>query len=155
MEHQLTSGAIDALTTIWQRVLQRPSVGMEDPFFDVGGDPTSAIRLFAEIAKEFGRELPPETIYQAPTVAALAALLENPAKPLLPPLALLKAGSEAPPVFITHGLGGSMRARPSLISCIPLSVRHTILLTADRMLASPAQQSCALPPVFETAPIWR
>jgi thioesterase domain-containing protein/acyl carrier protein len=108
VEHQLTSGAIDALTTIWQRVLQRPSVGLEDPFFDVGGDPSSAIRLFAEIAKEFGRELPPETIYQAPTVAALGALLENSAKPLLPPLALLKTGSEAPPVFITHGLGGSI-----------------------------------------------
>ena len=47
-------------------------------------------------------------IYQAPTVAALAALLENSAKSVLPPLALLKAGSEAPPVFITHGLGGSI-----------------------------------------------
>ena len=108
MEHQLTSGAIDTVTSIWQRVLARPCVSIEDPFFDVGGDPSSAIRLFAEVAKEFGRELPPETIYQAPTVASLAALLENPSKPLLPPLSLLKAGSEAPPVFIAHGLGGSI-----------------------------------------------
>jgi thioesterase domain-containing protein/acyl carrier protein len=107
MEHQLASGAIDALTTIWQRVLQRPSAGMEDRFFDLGGDPSSASQLFAEITKEFGRALPPETIYQAPTIASLAALLEKPATPL-PPLALLKEGSEAPPVFIAHGLGGSI-----------------------------------------------
>jgi thioesterase domain-containing protein/acyl carrier protein len=107
VEHPLTSGAIDALTTIWQRVLQRPSITKEDRFFDLGGDPASASQLFSEIAKEFGRELPPETIYQAPTIAGLAALLEKPAAPL-PPLALLKTGGEAPPVFITHGLGGSI-----------------------------------------------
>jgi acetoacetyl-CoA synthetase len=107
MEHQLASGAIGALTKIWQRVLQRPSVRMEDRFFDLGGDASSAGQLFAEIAKEFGRALPPETIYQASTIAGLAALLDKPAAPL-PPLALLKVGSEAPPVFITHGLGGSI-----------------------------------------------
>ncbi len=107
MEHQLASEAIEILTTIWQRVLQRPAVAMDERFFDVGGDPSSASRLFAEIAKEFDRALPPETIYQAPTIADLAALLEKPAAPL-PPLALLKAGSEAPPVFITPGLGGSI-----------------------------------------------
>src|ERR1700686_1233539 len=107
MEYQLASGAIDALTTIWQRVLQRPSAGMEDRFFDLGGDRSSANQLFADITKEFGRALPPETIYQAPTIASLAALLEKPAAPL-PPLALLKIGSGAPPVFMTHGMGGSI-----------------------------------------------
>ena len=121
MEHPLTSGVADELTTIWQRVLCRPSVGMEDSFFEAGGDPTSTIRLFAEIAKEFGRELPPEMIYQAPTVAAQAALLENPAKALLPPLALLKAGSQAPPVFITHGLGGSILEFFAVVSHIQSS----------------------------------
>jgi acetoacetyl-CoA synthetase len=107
MEHPLASGAIQALTTIWQRVLQRASIGVEDRFFDLGGDSSTVTRLFAEIAKEFGRELPPETIYQASTIAALAGLLEKPPTPL-PPLALLKAGSATPPVFITHGLGGSI-----------------------------------------------
>ena len=87
MEHQLALGAIDALTTIWLRVLQRPSAGIEDRFFDLGGDPASVARLFAEIADAFGRELPPETIYQAPTIADLAALLEKPETPQLPPLA--------------------------------------------------------------------
>jgi len=50
-----------------------------------------------------------KTIYEAPTLAALAALLEKPSLPPFPPLVLLKAGCAAkPPVFITHGVGGTV-----------------------------------------------
>ena len=44
----------------------------------------------------------------APTIAALAAVLEQPVNPRVPPLVQLKAGSVHPPVFIAHGLGGSV-----------------------------------------------
>lgn len=96
------------LTPIWQRVLQQPSVNVEDNFFDLGGDPPLAIKLFTEIAEACDRELPPVMIYHAPTIAALAALLEQRAAPQLPPLVLLKAGIEKQPVFLAHGLGGSV-----------------------------------------------
>src|SRR5207249_540077 len=98
----------DVLTPIWQRVLQVPSISVEDNFFDRGGDSSLALELFNEIARACGRELPPVTIYHAPTIAALADLLEQPTTPRLPPLVLLKPGPQAPPVFITHGLGGSV-----------------------------------------------
>jgi len=97
----------EVLTPIWQRVLQLPSVHVEDNFFDLGGDSSLALQLFNEIAKVCGQELPPVTIYQAPTITALAALLEQPATPRFPPLVLMKAGTEDPPVFLAHGLGGS------------------------------------------------
>jgi thioesterase domain-containing protein/acyl carrier protein len=103
-----TSTMVDVLTPIWQRILQVPSVGVEDNFFDVGGDSSLALELFNEIAKACGRELPPVTIYHAPTIAALADLLEQATPPQLPALVLLKPGTETPPVFITHGLGGSV-----------------------------------------------
>jgi len=99
---------IEVLTPIWQRVLQLPSIGVEDNFFDLGGDSSSALELFNAIADACGRELPPVMIYQAPTIAALASLLEQPSTPRFPPLVLLKAGTEGPPVFITHGLGGTV-----------------------------------------------
>jgi len=98
----------DVLTPIWQRVLQVPSISVEENFFDLGGDSSLALELFNEIARACGRELPPVTIYHAPTIAALADLLEQPTTPRLPPLVLLKPGTQAPPVFITHGLGGSV-----------------------------------------------
>ncbi|HVB58310.1 MAG TPA: alpha/beta fold hydrolase [Candidatus Acidoferrales bacterium] len=102
------SATIDALTPIWQRVLERSSICPEDNFFDLGGNPPLACKLFNEIAKACGRELSPVTIYRAPTIAALAALLDQPATPRFPPLVLLKAGAEQPPIFIAHGLGSSV-----------------------------------------------
>jgi acetoacetyl-CoA synthetase len=103
-----TSTMVDVLTPIWQRILQVPSIGVEDNFFDVGGDSSLALELFNEIAKTCSRELPPVTIYHATTIAALADLLEQATAPQLPALVLLKPGTETPPVFITHGLGGSV-----------------------------------------------
>jgi acetoacetyl-CoA synthetase len=102
-----TSAMLDVLTAIWQRTLQLPSVGADDNFFELGGDSALALELFHEIARACGRELPPVMIYHAPTITALAALLEQPTTPRVPPLVQLKAGTE-PPVFIAHGLGGSV-----------------------------------------------
>jgi len=102
-----TSAMVDVLTAIWLRILQLTSVGVDDNFFELGGDSALALELFHEIAKAGGRDLPPVMIYHAPTISALAALLEQEAAPRVPPLVQLKAGSE-PPVFIAHGLGGSV-----------------------------------------------
>ena len=99
---------VETLTPIWQRVLQLPSIHVDDNFFDLGGDSSLALQLFNEIAQVCDRELPPVTIYQAPTIAALAALLEQPTTPRFPTLVLLKPGTEKPPVFVAHGLGGSV-----------------------------------------------
>src|SRR5579863_1007513 len=99
---------VEMLTPIWERVLQRSSVDVEDNFFDLGGDSTLALQLFNEIARSCGRELPPVTIYVATTIAALAAVLEQPAELRVPTLVRLKDGLAEPPLFITHGLGGSV-----------------------------------------------
>jgi acetoacetyl-CoA synthetase len=103
-----TTATVEALTALWRRVLQLSSVGPDDNFFDLGGDSALALQLFNEIALAYGRELPPVMIYHAPTIATLAALLDQPVAPRIPPLVQLKAGSQEPPVFIAHGLGGSV-----------------------------------------------
>lgn len=97
----------ETLISIWQRVLQLPSVNVEDDFFDLGGDSSLALQLFNEIGRSFGRELPPVTIYQARTISALAVLLEQPATPRFPTLISLREGTKSQPVFLAHGLGGS------------------------------------------------
>jgi acetoacetyl-CoA synthetase len=103
-----TSTMVEMLTSIWQRVLQLSSVDGDDNFFDLGGDSSLALQLFNEVAHACGRELPPVTIYVAPTIAALAAVLEQSAELKFPTLVLLKNGTTEPPLFITHGLGGSV-----------------------------------------------
>ena len=108
MGNNPTSSMIEVLTPIWEQVLQRSPIGLEDNFFDLGGDSFLAVSLFNEIARMSGRELPPVIIYQAPTIAALAAVLEQPTLQSFPALVLLKAGTEETPVFITHGMGGNV-----------------------------------------------
>jgi acetoacetyl-CoA synthetase len=109
---------IDVLTPMWQKLLQLPAIRVDDNFFDLGGDSSLAVELFNEIAKVCGRELSPVTIYTAPTIAALAALLEQSAPPRVPALVKLRAGTEGPPVFIAHGLGGSVMEFAQLVRYI-------------------------------------
>ena len=62
---------------IWQEILGVEKVGVQDNFFDLGGDSLIAVRLFAGIEKIFGKNLPLATLYESPTVAQLANLIGN------------------------------------------------------------------------------
>jgi acetoacetyl-CoA synthetase len=101
------AATVEVLTAIWQEVLEQPCIAIDDNFFDLGGDSSLALRLSDEVMRTCCRELSPAMIYQAPTIRALALLLEEPSALLVSPLALLKAGTEAPPVFIAHDLSGN------------------------------------------------
>jgi acetoacetyl-CoA synthetase len=97
---------VEILASIWRSVLNRPSIGIDDNFFRVGGSVASADLLFAEIAQKLGRELPSATIFRAPTIATLASLLDQPELPRFSPFVQLKAGSQKTPIIIAHGLDG-------------------------------------------------
>jgi len=97
---------IEALTEIWQRVLHRTNIRPDDAFPELGGSDPLADTIFSEIARVFNRELPTATVCHAPTIASLAAVLEQPALPRFPPIVKLKTGTENTPVFIAHGLDG-------------------------------------------------
>lgn len=94
------------LAAIWQRVLHVPSVGASDNFFALGGNPQTADLLFAEIKRECQRELSSSIIFHAPTLGALAFVLQQPNLPKFPHFIRLKAGERKPPVFIAPGLDG-------------------------------------------------
>ncbi|MEM9290676.1 MAG: amino acid adenylation domain-containing protein [Acidobacteriota bacterium] len=64
------------IAAVWQRVLGLDRVGAEDNFFELGGSSLSGIQLISELKQELGREIPTVAIFEAPTVAALARLLE-------------------------------------------------------------------------------
>ncbi|HVB55256.1 MAG TPA: alpha/beta fold hydrolase [Candidatus Acidoferrales bacterium] len=108
MTQQAASTMTEALSQIWRCVLRRSSIRIEDNFFELGGDPWLAVKIFAEIRKEYGRELSPLVIYNAPTIATLAAVLGQPVAPRIPALLPMSAGSDQQPVFVAHGLGGNV-----------------------------------------------
>jgi len=99
---------LERLIDIWSRILNDTGVGPDSNFFDLGGDSLLAVGLFLEIEQEFGRSLPITTIYDAPTVAELAGLIEADAAPEFSPLVSLKEGDGSAPFFIVHGIGGTV-----------------------------------------------
>ncbi|NNH69215.1 amino acid adenylation domain-containing protein [Nocardia uniformis] len=60
---------------VFGMVLGTPVQGADDNFFDVGGNSLLATRLTAALHTEFGVELPVRAIFEAPTVAGVAARL--------------------------------------------------------------------------------
>jgi amino acid adenylation domain-containing protein len=64
------------LVRMWCEVLSLDRIGVQDNFFDLGGQSMLAARLFAEIDKTYGRLLPLPVIYQAPTIEQMARLLK-------------------------------------------------------------------------------
>ena len=65
------------LATIWKEMLGVQQVSIDDDFFELGGQSLIAMRLFNRIRKEHGVELPLSVLFQAPTIAATAALLRE------------------------------------------------------------------------------
>ncbi len=118
MMSSVNSSMVELLSPIWERLLDR-SVSAEDNFFDRGGNPAIAVKLFAEIANATGRELPPTVIYQAPTIAALASLLEQQGALHSPPIVELKPGTQ-PTLFVAHGIGGTVMELFQLVNHIDL-----------------------------------
>ncbi len=52
-------------------------LGLHDDFFELGGDSLMAIRVIFQIRSEVGVELPVRSFFDAPTVAALAEVVEG------------------------------------------------------------------------------
>jgi thioesterase domain-containing protein len=99
---------VTRLTNIWQKVLERTSVGPEQNFFELGGDPRTAIEMFDQIRGEFGRTIPPLAIYTAPTIHSLAHLIADDRPTRFSNALLLRSGSSRSPVFLLHGVGGNV-----------------------------------------------
>ncbi|WP_287885624.1 MULTISPECIES: type I polyketide synthase [Paracoccus] len=65
------------LAAIWSELLGIAQVGAADSFFDLGGHSLIAVRMFGQLRKKFGVDLPISTLFEAPTIAQLAALVEE------------------------------------------------------------------------------
>lgn len=65
------------LAGFWQELLGLDSVGVEDSFFDLGGHSLIAVRLFAKVRKAFNVDFPISILFEAPTIRACAALIEE------------------------------------------------------------------------------
>lgn len=66
-----------ALFEIWRELLGRDDFGLEDDFFLLGGDSLLVVHLLFDVSERFETRLPLRTVYEAPTIRQLAALLSG------------------------------------------------------------------------------
>jgi len=105
--------------------LDAERVGAEDDFFALGGHSLLASRLAARVRERFDVTLPLRQLFESPTVAALARLVETTdSGTALPPLVPAPPGAERPLSFGQQRLWFLDRMEPgSPAYNIPLAVR--------------------------------
>jgi phthiocerol/phenolphthiocerol synthesis type-I polyketide synthase E len=99
----------ERLARIWQEILAIDSISPDQNYFDLGGDSSLAVQMFAQIEKTFGVKLPLATLYEAPTIDELTRILLGDVKtsgwsPLVP----IQVAGSRPPFFCMHGAGGTV-----------------------------------------------
>ncbi|BAZ50645.1 beta-ketoacyl synthase [Nostoc sp. NIES-4103] len=105
------------ITQIWQQSLGIEPVGINDDFFELGGDSLLAVHLIAKISEATQTKLSPHSLMDAPTIADLAELITQNAslsqltnehtKPELPStLVEMQPLGSKPPLFLIHPIGG-------------------------------------------------
>lgn len=67
----------ELLSSIWTEVLKLDRVGVEDNFFQLGGDSLMATQVAVRIQDRLCVELPVSSLFRDPTIAALAGMLER------------------------------------------------------------------------------
>jgi FkbH-like protein len=65
------------IAEVWQQVLHFDALGRDDNFFDVGGNSLMLVQVNGQLIERFGRDIPITTLFQFPTIASLAAHLDN------------------------------------------------------------------------------
>jgi thioesterase domain-containing protein/acyl carrier protein len=97
------------LAEIWKDILRLPEIGLDDNFFDIGGTSLHGLRLFTRIRQEFRVALPLGTLFRAPTLQNLAALIEsnsNASRGKSSPITCIQPAGDELPFFGIHGGDG-------------------------------------------------
>ncbi|BBZ28128.1 hypothetical protein MMAD_24230 [Mycolicibacterium madagascariense] len=126
----------EILADIYAQVLGVQRVGVDDSFFDLGGDSLSAMRLIGAVNASLGVELSVRTLFDAPTVALLAPRVGGDAV-RLEPLVAAERPDVVPLSFAQHRLWFFDQLQgPSATYNLAVALRLRGRLNADALRAA-------------------
>ncbi|MEO7271016.1 MAG: amino acid adenylation domain-containing protein [Vicinamibacterales bacterium] len=109
-------GMEEALAGIWRSVLRVEQVGAGDNFFSLGGHSLLAAQLRSRIRSTLGVDVPLAAIFEDQTLAALAARLDDAARPdrarILPPLVPIARDRPLPASYAQELMWQQEQAQP-------------------------------------------
>ncbi|MBI0326847.1 amino acid adenylation domain-containing protein [Burkholderia plantarii] len=109
------------IAAIWRRQLGLARVGRHTPFFAAGGNSLKAAALIGELNREFHAALPLRVVFERPTIAELATVLQardtRPSGPAS--LVRLREGGAVAPLFCFHAVGGTAFRYAALADHLP------------------------------------
>jgi acetoacetyl-CoA synthetase len=115
----------EQLRAIWEVAFGLAPISTEDNFFELGGHSVVAMAIFSRIQERLGGNLPIVTIFRAPTIASLAAILRSEREDRFSCLVPVLRG-EGRSLFLVHGLSGTVLELTSLLQALrggrPVSV---------------------------------
>ncbi|SFU36724.1 non-ribosomal peptide synthetase [Pseudoduganella namucuonensis] len=94
------------LVRIWEDILAVSPIGVQDDFFELGGQSFAAIQVMTRIERQLGRRLSLGTLLEGRTVEHLARRLELAQQ--WTPLAPIKPDGQGHPLFLVHPAGGNV-----------------------------------------------
>ncbi|MCC3496610.1 MAG: acyltransferase domain-containing protein [Microcoleus sp. PH2017_15_JOR_U_A] len=105
------------IATIWQEFLGIEQVGIDDDFFELGGDSLLAVQLITKLNEKLQKNLSPHSLLQSSTIAALAELIKDDSELSASDnrqsqsaseslLVEIRRGSLKQPLFLVHPVGG-------------------------------------------------
>lgn len=97
------------LVRIWEDIFDLRPIGVTDNFFELGGHSFLAVRLMAQIHKQFGVTIPLAALFSGGTIEALADTLRAQIGPQpWSPLVAIQRRGPRPPFFCVHAIGGEV-----------------------------------------------
>lgn len=70
-----------SLAEIWKDVLEIDRIGIDDSFFDLGGDSLRSVPLAERLSATLGRDIPVVALFQYPTIRSLVAFVSEAGPP--------------------------------------------------------------------------
>jgi acyl-CoA synthetase (AMP-forming)/AMP-acid ligase II/thioesterase domain-containing protein/acyl carrier protein len=90
------------IAEIWQRLLKRPDIGMDDDFFEIGGDSLQAAEMLLEVEDSMHHPISPSDIRAQLTIRVVCDRLAGAAAARNEAMTKVRAG-QGIPLFLCHG----------------------------------------------------
>jgi thioesterase domain-containing protein len=98
------------LTAMWEQILSIRPIGVRTSFFDLGGRSILAAKLFMQISRMFGEDVPLAALFETPTIEQLAKKLRDEKSDFeFHTVVEIHPSGSRPPFFCVHGgTGGTL-----------------------------------------------